>query len=583
LHQVSSEAEESWEIVKIIFPYTKMKSPQKKIIKSILSSNQPLLISSQIGVGKTAAMLTALLSLKKPDEKIVIYVRTKAQINVFLRELSNIFRQIIKHWNVLESHFENFPIFVPFLGKNELCLKAKKDYPGELYTHICNLTRCPLKAKTQRATLDDVIEAVKKLYESFSDVISKEDILASLNSDKYCPYFFSYFLMQKADVIITSYPFLENSALFTAIDEAHNLYKPINQEITKSFIENAAKELPHHVYTDILEMIDTQSVIHNKFDEYKLKSLEDELFTLLQSQLNHNSPPAFYAYIVYHFLLSSQDKILLSDGQKLSIVNIQPSDVLGKFSEARRFALMSGSFEPIRSFQQIFKLPNSKILQVFPPKEEIDAKYYVLCNQKLNGKYENRNHEYYVLIASTIHNIFEAIDGHTIVFVPSYKYMNELEQTGVLNADILENRELDITTLQAIVSSSDSKKLIICVTGGKISEGIEFSFEGKSLIKGVIITSLPYPPPSPENKIIHDDLMKKFGPSVAKEFTVIIPMVQRLAQSFGRAIRNKGDRAVHILLDPRGTQFTQDFPFERHSSVKTLKKKLRNFFQIPTI
>ncbi|MCE7741705.1 MAG: hypothetical protein GOP50_04545, partial [Candidatus Heimdallarchaeota archaeon] len=446
MHQVSSEAEESWEIAKIIFPYTKMKSPQKKIIQSILSSEQPLLISSQIGVGKTAALLASLLSLKKPDEKIVIFVRTKAQINVFLRELSNIFRQIVKHWDVLESHFENFPIFVPFLGKNELCLKAKKNYPGELYTHICNLTRCPLKSKTQRATLDDIIESVKKLYESFSDVISKEDILASLNSDKYCPYFFSYFLMQKADVIITSYPFLENNALFTrlyyslgtsvsktlvAIDEAHNLFKPINQEISKSFIENAAKELPHHVYTDILEMIESQSIIHNKFDDYNLKSLEDELFTLLQSQLVHNSPPAFYAYIVYHFLLSSQNKILLSDGQKLSIVNIQPSDVLGKFSEARRFALMSGTFEPIRSFQQIFKLPNSKILQVFPPKEEIEAKYYVLCNQKLNGKYENRNHEYYVLIASTIHNIFEAIDGHTIVFVPSYKYMNELEQTGV--------------------------------------------------------------------------------------------------------------------------------------------------------
>ena len=217
MQQIDTEIEESWEIAKIIFPYVSMKSPQKKIIQSILSSNQPLLVSSQIGVGKTAALLTALLSLKEPDEKIIIFVRTKAQINVFLRELSNIFRQIVKHWDVLESHFVNFPIFVPFLGKNELCLKAKKDYPGELYTHICNLTRCPLKAKTQRATLEDIVESVKKLYESFSDVISKEDILTSLNSDKYCPYFFSYFLMQKADVIITSYPFLENSALFTRL------------------------------------------------------------------------------------------------------------------------------------------------------------------------------------------------------------------------------------------------------------------------------------------------------------------------------------------------------------------------------
>ena len=590
----TQEIEESWEIAKIIFPYTKMKSPQKKIIKSILSLNQPLLISSQIGVGKTAALLTSLLALKKPGEKIVIFVRTKAQINVFLRELSNIFRQILKHWDVLETHFDNFPIFVPFLGKNELCLKAKKDYPGELYTHICNLTRCPLKAKTQRATIDDIIESVRKLYESFSEIISKEDILESLNSDKYCPYFFSYFLMQKADVVITSYPFLENNALFTrlyyslgtsvsktliAIDEAHNLFKPINQELTRTFIEKANQELPHPIFSEILNLIDTKKVINNEFDEYKLKSLEDELFTLLQSQLIHNSPPAFYAYIVYHFLLSSQGKIILSDGQKLSIVNIQPADILNKFTEARRFALISGSFEPIRSFQRLFSLPNSKILQVFPPKEEIDAKYYVLTNQKLNGKYDNRTHEYYVLIASTILNIFEAIDGHTIVFVPSYSYMKELERTGVLKADIIESRELDITTLQAIISSSDDKKLIVCVTGGKMSEGTEFSVDGRSLIKGVIITALPYPPPSPENQIIHDDLMKKFGASVAKEFTVTIPMIQRLAQSFGRAIRNQGDRAVHILLDPRGTQITKEFPFERYSSVKTLKTKLKQFFK----
>lgn len=585
--------EDSWEIAKIIFPYTKMKSPQRKIIQSILSSNQPLLISSQIGVGKTAALLTSLLSLKKPDEKIIIYVRTKAQINVFLRELSNIFKQIVKHWDILEAHFGNFPIFVPFLGKNELCLKAKKDYPGELYTHICNLTRCPLKAKTQRATTDDILETVKNLYETFTDVISKEDILESLNSDKYCPYFFSYFLMQKADVIITSYPFLENNALFTrlfysigttvsktfiAVDEAHNLHQPINQEITRTFIENAEKELPHYVYSELKSMLDTQNIIKNKFDEYKLKSLEDELFTLLQSQLNHNRPPAFYAYLVYHFLLSSQDKIILSDGQKLSIVNIQPSDVLNKFLEARRFVLISGSFEPIRSFQKLFNLPKSKVLQVFPPKEEVEAKYYVLTNQKLNGKYDNRTHEYYVLIASTILNIFEAIDGHTIVFVPSYSYMKELESTGVLQADIIENRALDITTLQAIVSSSEDKKLIVCVTGGKVSEGIEFSVDGRSLIKGVIVTALPYPPPSPENKIIYDDLTRKFGASVAKEFTVIIPMTQRLAQSFGRAIRNKGDRAVHILLDPRGTQVTKEFPFERYSSVKSLKTKLKKFF-----
>ncbi len=596
MYQIKEEVEESWEIAKILFPYTTMKAPQRRIIQSIISSSQPLLISSQIGVGKTAALLTSLLALKKKDEKIVVYVRTKAQINVFLRELSQIFNQIIKHWDILEDHFGNFPIFVPFLGKNELCLKARKDYPSELYTHICNLTRCHLKAKTQRATTEDILESVRSLYETFSNVISKDDILASLNSDNYCPYFFSYFLMQKADVIITSYPFLENTALFTrffysigskldktlvAVDEGHNLYKPINQSIVKPFIENAVKELPHAIFDELLESLENQEVIAKNFDEYKLKSLEEELFQLLQRQLVRNTPPAFYAYLVYHFLLSSQDKILLSDGHKLSIVNIQPSDTLRKFRETKRLVLISGSFEPLRSYQQIFQLPNSKMLRVFSPKEDIESKNFVLVNQKLNGKHDNRTHEYYVLISSTIQNIFESIDGHTLVFAPSYKYMEELVNTGVLNADLVETKELDITTLQAIVASSDEKKLILCVTGGKISEGVEFSVDGRSLIKGIIVTALPYPPPSQENQIIHEDLSKQFGSKIASDFTIFIPMVQRLAQSLGRAIRNKGDRAVHILLDPRGTKLSQEFNFERHSSVKILKDKIRYFFTDP--
>jgi len=217
LYQLNDEETQHWETVKILFPYPQMKVPQQKIIRSIISSSNPLLVSSHTGVGKTAAVMSAYLAIKKPNEKIIVFVRTKAQINVFLRELSNIHNQIVQHWNLLENHFRNFPIFLPFLGKNELCLKAKKDYPGEMYTHICNLTRCPLKAKTQRATREDLLDSVRGLYHSFSQVISREDLYSNLNTKNYCPYFFSYYLMQKADDIITSYPFLENQALFARL------------------------------------------------------------------------------------------------------------------------------------------------------------------------------------------------------------------------------------------------------------------------------------------------------------------------------------------------------------------------------
>ena len=593
MYQLEEEIAGSWEIAKVLFPYPKMKIPQQKIIQSIISSSKPLLVSSHTDVGKTAAVLTAYLAKKKPDEKIVVFVRTKAQINVFLRELSNIHKQIVQHWKLLEKHFDNFPIFLPFLGKNELCLKAKKEYPGEIYTHICNLTRCPLKAKTQRVKIEDLINSVKELYHSFSNVISREDLYANLNIKGYCPYFYSYYLMQKADVVITSYPFLENQALFArlfysldtplhktlvVVDEAHNLYKPINQEIRKTFIENALEELPSKLFSDMLKLFEHEQVINNSISELDIKKLEEDLFSLLQSQIVYKQPIAFYAYLAYHFIMSTKNKKVISDRKKLSIVNTGSADILSNFNNAKRLTLMSGSFEPIRSYQRIFQLPYSKTLRVFPPKEEVQSRYFIVCNQKLNAKYENRTPEYYILVSSTIQNIFTEIPGHTLVFVPSYSYIEKLLETNVLEPDIVESPGQDITTLQAIIASSSEKKLIICVTGGKIAEGIEFTVDGRSLIKGIIITALPFPPPSEENKIIHDDLSSKFDPKLARDFSVIIPMLQRLSQSFGRAIRNRGDKAVHILLDPRGTKYTRDFNFERHTSIRSLKEKICLFF-----
>jgi len=593
LYQLNDEETQFWDTVKILFPYPQMKLPQQKIIRSIISSSNPLLVSSHTGVGKTAAVMAAYLAIKKPNEKIIVFVRTKAQINVFLRELSNIHKQIVQHWNILENHFGNFPVFLPFLGKNELCLKANKDYPGEMYTHICNLTRCPLKAKTQRASREDLLDSVRGLYQSFSHVISREDLYSNLNTKNYCPYFYSYYLMQKADVIITSYPFLENKALFARlfysidtpvsktlalVDEAHNLYKPINQEIRKIFIEGALEELPNGVFSDLLELFNSNQVIELNFSELEVKRLEEDLFSLLQSQIAYKQPMAFNAYLAYHFLKSSQNKKVISDGKKLSIVNIRSSEILGNFIKAKRLTLMSGSFEPVRSYQRIFQLPRSRTLRVLPPKEEIQSRYFVVINQKLNAKYNNRTPEYYILVSSTIRNLFEEIPGHTLVFVPSYSYIEKLLDTNVLDPDIVESPGQDITTLQAIIASSEEKKLIICVTGGKIAEGIEFTVDGKSLIKGIIITALPFPPPSEENKIIYEDLSNQFDPKLARDFSLIIPMLQRLSQSFGRAIRNKGDKAVHILLDPRGTKYTREFNFERHTSIKTLKEKIRLFF-----
>lgn len=594
MFQTNVNIEQLWDIANIIFPYPSIKKTQKSMILSLLSSQKPILISTETGVGKTAALLTALLTIKKSEEKIIIFVRTKAQINVYLRELSKIFQKIMNNWNLLEEHFENFPIMMPMLGKNELCLKARKDYPGELYTHICRLTKCPLKAKTQRIGKKQLILTISKLIRSFPQILSADDLYSCFNKEEYCPYFLSYLLMQKADIIIATYPFLENSTLNTrllysvsvplhktliAIDEAHNLYRPLNQEIQRNILERAVKEYPNGIYSDLFKKLDQKQIFEVNYSEDLLQVLGEDLLKHLQFQIRNEKLPAIHAYLCYHFILSAKAKKVISDGKKLSIVNIMPSDMLKKVHYAQRLTFMSGSFEPIKSYLRLFQIPACKTLRVFPQKEEAKSKYLVLCNQLYNAKYENRDEKYFSIVAKGISELFKSIPGHTLVFTPSYAYINEIIETGLLKPDIVETKGQDITTLQTILTNVESKKLILCVTGGKIAEGIEFTHQGRSLIKGIIATALPFPPPSEESNLVYNELSNQFGEKLAREFSIVIPTIQRLSQSFGRAIRNKGDAAVHILLDPRGTRFSREFHFERHQSIERMIQAIEKFFE----
>ncbi|UJG41079.1 MAG: hypothetical protein K9W45_01135 [Candidatus Heimdallarchaeum aukensis] len=584
--------DEEWNRVKDLFPFPEIKKDQLSFIQRVLTTKNPLLVSATTGVGKTAALLVSLLAVKKPEEKVIIFVRTKAQINVFLKEFGLIYRKIIANWDKLKEHFNfNLPLVLTILGKNELCVKRNKKYPGEMYTHICSLTKCTLKQKTKLLTNSQIKKIAKNLFSVYPDMNSKEDLVSVYENTNYCPYYVNFILAQNADVVITSYPFLEDYFLFNylfnrlkidlskaiiAVDEAHNLFQVLNLEITKSILEKAVEENNHPFIQELLEKITETQVFNYKLDEEELKNFEKEILKKLNAQYRKEEIKSINAYIAYHFIKESQGKRVISDTKRLSTINPLPSTILRKIVDARKIVMMSGSFEPIHSFQRLFSLPKSEKLQLYSTNSK-NSKYMILSNKDYNGKFQYRDEKYFLKIAKAIDRIHKAIPGHVLVFCPSYKYLNDLTENYFLDVDISETPKMDISTVQAILSNAEEKKAVACVVGGKISEGIEFTKNGKSIIKGVIITALPFPPPDPKNQILREELTKKYGKKFAIDFTIIIPTVQRIIQSFGRAIRNENDKAVHILLDPRGTRFNKEFRFERYKTIEQIQKAITNF------
>jgi len=108
------------------------------------------------------------------------------------------------------------------------------------------------------------------------------------------------------------------------------------------------------------------------------------------------------------------------------------------------------------------------------------------------------------------------------------------------------------------VSSVPESGLVVVVARGKLSEGVEFVKEGRSLVKRVVIVGIPYPNTSDQyEKDELDYLMSKVGKrtawSLLKEEASVI-----MRQAIGRAVRSQEDSAEVYLLDKRAGPFFKD-------------------------
>lgn len=180
------------------------------------------------------------------------------------------------------------------------------------------------------------------------------------------------------------------------------------------------------------------------------------------------------------------------------------------------------------------------------------------------------------------------VPGGLVVFFPSYAYEQEVHSrwssSGLL-AKLREKKkvlreprstaEVDKVLDVYGAAAKAGGAILLCIIGGKMSEGINFSDE---MGRCVLVVGLPYPNP-------HNLEVKEKIKYLERELEALSPIAKRgteyldnvcmksVNQSIGRAIRHKFDYAAIILADSRWSVRQESF---RKAPINKLSSWIRD-------
>jgi DNA excision repair protein ERCC-2 len=155
--------------------------------------------------------------------------------------------------------------------------------------------------------------------------------------------------------------------------------------------------------------------------------------------------------------------------------------------------------------------------------------------------------------------------------------MKELD--NYLKADFVEPSYSKNFGVIKTITSSESKKLILAVAGGKLSEGVEFVNSRKESSLGLVIfAGLPFPAPSTETDYLQKEYQKRFGSELTKVFLTRIPIILHLMQGVGRTTRKPNEKGALVVLDNRAISFQAELKLRMYKKLDQLNEDLRAFF-----
>jgi DNA excision repair protein ERCC-2 len=184
----------------------------------------------------------------------------------------------------------------------------------------------------------------------------------------------------------------------------------------------------------------------------------------------------------------------------------------------------------------------------FPPENRL-----IIVDMAVTTKFEERGDEQWEKMANHIAGVIQAVKGRVAIYFPSYDIMHSIAKRLKLNKPLLiEGRDTRVTDVLRFLRENN-QCVLLGVARGKISEGVDMSINGHSMLSTVIIAGLPFPKRTEAQDALQEYLASRFGDK-ANEYANDIPCLNALAQSAGRLIRGPEDRGVIVIMDRRAAR-----------------------------
>ena len=253
---------------------------------------------------------------------------------------------------------------------------------------------------------------------------------------------------------------------------------------------------------------------------------------------------------------------------RLGIRCLDPSLAADIINELRSTILMSGTLWNMDYYVDVLGLNRNRCQSLelpspFPPENRL-----ILVDEAVTTKFKKRNEIQWKRIAAHLSQIIQKVGGRVAVYFPSYEIMWEIAQIAKLEQPLLvEEKKTKIADVLNFLQKNGNC-VVFGVARGKISEGVDMTMEGKSLLSAVIIVGLPFPKKTELQAALYKYFKEKFG-AKAIEYANNMPCLNALAQSAGRLLRSPEDRGIIVIMDRRAAgRFKRKLPAEWQNEMK---------------
>lgn len=269
---------------------------------------------------------------------------------------------------------------------------------------------------------------------------------------------------------------------------------------------------------------------------------------------------------------------------RLGIRCLDPALASSVINKLRSTILMSGTLWHADYYKDVLGIERSRCKGLELPIPFPQENRLIVVDKSVTTKFEKRGERQWKRIAEHINWIIGKTSGRVAVYFPSYEVMEEVFKAAKFDFPmVVEERGTKI--LDVLQFLRDNEQCVIFgVARGKISEGVDMSTGGRSMLSAVIVVGLPYPKRTELQVALYKYFKEKFG-NKAVEYANDIPCLNALAQSAGRLLRSPEDKGIIIIMDGRVTgKFKRKLPQEwrnemkPHMRTEKILNRIENFY-----